>query len=553
MPCFILRKTTDAVSEMAEKKTKKEQDKINLGAGAGKATQFQSGEKAVSAGRKGGKQSGVAKRESKTIRELLKKIMNTAVTNPEFQQYMQDAGFITDAADQNVKGLLITSVIQNGIMRGDPRILAMIYDMLGEDKEAEAEEKESTFKLDPLLIADGFNALRRDILKGAHTEYVLKGGRGSTKSSYLSLQGIELLLNNPSMHWLVLRQVSNTLRDSVYNQIMWAIDMLGLADQFTYTKNPLEMTYKKTGQKIFFRGADDPLKIKSIKMPFGYIGILWFEELDQFKGEEAVRNVEQSAIRGGDIAYIFKSFNPPKTANNWANMYVTIPKEKRLVNHSSYLDVPPEWLGRVFIEEAEYLKGVNPKAYEHEYMGVPNANGGAVFENVVCEEISDAEVKQFDRIYRGVDWGWYPDPYAYVACYYDAARLTLYIYDEYRTNKKSNRETADELFARGVGDDEVICDSAEPKSIGDYRSYGLRARPVDKGAGSVDYSMKWLQSLAKIVIDPKRCPETMAEFLNYEYERNKDDEIISGYPDANNHSIDAVRYAMSPVWRRRGQ
>lgn len=439
---------------------------------------------------------------------------------------------------------------QNCDSKGALRALEMLENHVSEIKEP----VEKNYRIDPLVIADGFAGVRRDILNYNHTEYVLPGGRGSTKSSFISIEGIEILKNNPKMHWLVLRQVGNTLRDSVYNQILWAIDTLGLSDEFEAKVSPLEITYKPTGQKIYFRGADDPMKIKSIKVPFGYIGILWFEELDQFKGAESVRNVEQSAIRGGDKAYIFKTFNPPKTANNWANQYIKIPKENRLVYHSTYKGVPREWLGKVFIDEAEFLKSVNPNAYEHEYEGVANGTGGAVFDNVICEEITDKQIKEFDRIYRGVDWGWYPDPYHYGAMYYNAASLTLYIFDEFRCNKKSNRQTADELIKRGVLSDDVItCDSAEKKSISDYRSYGLSAREADKGPGSVEYSMKWLQSLRKIVIDPVRCPETAKEFLNYEYERDKDGNVISGYPDADNHSIDMVRYAMSPVWKRRGK
>ncbi len=411
------------------------------------------------------------------------------------------------------------------------------------------------FYINSLAIADGFNAVRRDIHNGSHSEYVLSGGRGSTKSSYVSLQGVELLLNNPQFHWLVLRQVANTLHDSVYNQIVWAIDTLGLLDRFELKKSPLEIKYKPTGQLILFRGADEPTKIKSIKVPFGHIGLLWFEELDQFQGEEAVRNIEQSAARGGDKIYIFKSFNPPKTANNWANEYIKIPKEKRLVHHSTYKEVPPEWLGKVFLDEAEFLSQVNPSAYEHEYLGVANGIGGMVFDNVECREISDEEINTFGTIYRGVDWGWFPDPWQYAACAYNPSTLTLFIFDEDRRNKRSNRETADILLnEKGItGADLIICDSAEIKSVGDYQSYGLSARGAEKGPGSVDYSMKWLQSLVKIVIDPVRCPNAAQEFIKYEYEKDKDGNPISAYPDADNHAIDAVRYAMNPVWKRRGQ
>ena len=189
----------------------------------------------------------------------------------------------------------------------------------------------------------------------------------------------------------------------MYSQIVWAIAELGLEDQFKCTTSPLEITYKPTGQKIYFRGADEPGKIKSIKPAFGYIGIAWFEELDQFKGPEAVRNIEQSAIRGGDLAYIFKSFNPPRTAMSWANKYVQVPKANQYQHHSTYLDLGSRvrWLGKPWIDEAEHLKAVNPTAYEHEYLGVANGTGGQVFENLQLRKITDAEIAQFDRVSMG--------------------------------------------------------------------------------------------------------------------------------------------------------
>lgn len=364
------------------------------------------------------------------------------------------------------------------------------------------------------------------------------------------MEVIDLLMHYEQMHAVVLRQVADTLRGSVYQQIIWAISALGLEDEFNCTVSPLEITRRSTGQKIYFRGADDPGKIKSIKVPFGYIGIVWFEELDQFSGEESVRKIEQSVIRGGDMAFKFKTFNPPKSANNWANQYIKIPREDRLVTESNYLTVPPKWLGKPFLDDAEFLKATNPIAYENEYLGVANGVGGNVFDNVLVREISDEELAQFDRIYRGVDWGWYPDPFAYVAMYYDAARLRLVIIDEYRCNKQSNAQTAEALKRRGVGKNTmVICDSAENKSIGDYCEAGIFARPAAKGPGSVEYGMKWLQSLNEIVIDNRRCPETTREFLEYEYARDKEGNVITGYPDANNHSIDAVRYALEDVIR----
>lgn len=416
------------------------------------------------------------------------------------------------------------------------------------------EVRSTAFALPADVIAPVFLAAYRDIRDRKHTEYLFYGGRGSTKSTFVSLVMIWFLVNNPGVHVMAIRQVANTLRDSVYSQIVWAISELGLDDDFKCMTSPLEIEYRPTGQKIYFRGADDPGKIKSIKPAFGYIGVLWFEELDQFHGEESIRKIEQSVIRGGDEAFIFKSFNPPRTANNWANKYAKIPKESQYQHASTYLDVPAEWLGKTFIEEAEHLKAVNPPAYEHEYLGLANSAGGLVFENVQIRKITDEEIGQFDRVLHGLDWGFYPDPAHYSRCHYDAARLTLYIFGEYRAFKQSNRALYDALVKQGLTpEDSLICDSAEPKSVADFRDYGAAARGAEKGPESVKYSIKWLQSLRSIVIDNQRCPASAEEFLSYEFERDKDGEVISEYPDRDNHAIDSVRYATNLIWRRRGQ
>lgn len=421
-----------------------------------------------------------------------------------------------------------------------------------EKKAAEAAARNAKeYHMDLHNIPDCFHWTIRDIRNKKHLEYVLKGGRGSTKSTTVAMTIVELLKNNHDIHAVVCRKVGNTIKDSVYNKIKWAIGKQEFTEEFDAKLSPMEITLKATKQKIYFRGADDPDKIKSINPEFGYIGILWFEELDQFAGDEEIRKIEQSAIRGGDIAWIFKSFNPPKTANNWANKYVLTPKENRIVHSSTYLDVPKEWLGQPFIDEAEHLKEVNPEAYEHEYMGVANGNGGNVFEYIELREITDEEIARMDKIYQGVDWGWYPDRYAFVRVYYDHARETLYFIGEIGENKKANSYTAARIKERGYDDYAIICDSAEPKSVSDYRDEGLPARGAEKGPGSVEYSMKWLQG-KRLVIDPRRTPEACKEFTEYEYDRDKDGNVISGYPDKNNHFIDATRYATEPIWKKRG-
>ena len=156
-----------------------------------------------------------------------------------------------------------------------------------------------------------FWPVHQAIRRGAVNEVVAKGGRGSGKSSYLSMELIWQLLRHPDCHAVVLRKVGGTLRNSVYNQIVWAIGELGCAGYFRCTVSPMECTYLPTGQKILFFGLDDPGKLKSLKLPFGAVGLCWFEELDQFDGAEEVRNVEQTVLRGGSWTLTLKSFNPP--------------------------------------------------------------------------------------------------------------------------------------------------------------------------------------------------------------------------------------------------
>lgn len=422
-----------------------------------------------------------------------------------------------------------------------------------EEKKAaeEAARNAKEYHMDLYNIPDCFHWVIRDIRDKKHLEYVFKGGRGSTKSTTVGMTIVELMENNHDIHAVVCRKVGNTIKDSVYNKIKWAIGKQEFTEEFDSKLSPMEITLKSTGQKIYFRGADDPEKIKSINPEFGYIGILWFEELDQFAGPEEIRKIEQSAIRGGDIAWIFKSFNPPKTMNNWANKYILEPKENRIVHSSTYLDVPKGWLGQPFIDEAEHLKEVNPNAYEHEYMGIANGNGGNVFEYLEIRNITDEEISHMDRIFPGVDYGWYPDAFCYLRTYYDSAREKIYLIDELYVNKWSNSKTADWIKKKGYDDYTMICDSAEPKSVNDFRDAGLPARGAIKGPGSIEYGFKFLQTKT-LVIDPKRTPNAYKEITEYEYDRDKEGNVISGYPDGNDHAISALRYAYEPLFNRRG-
>ena len=394
------------------------------------------------------------------------------------------------------------------------------------------------------VIAPSFYEVHKNIKADTCTHYVEKGGRGSTKSSFISEEIVLGIMKDPLANGVALRKVKDTLKDSVYEQLQWAIDVLGVSDSWKSKESPLSFTYLKTGQKILFRGADKPKKIKSIKFSKGYCKYIWYEELDEFTGPEEIRLINQSLMRGGPKFVVFYSFNPPRSMNSWVNEDVLIEREDRSVHHSTYLDVPREWLGEQFIIEAQHLKAINEKAYEHEYLGEANGTGGEVFTNVKLRAITDEEIKMFDRIRRGIDWGYAVDPFHYSVMHYDKTRRRLYIFYEIQKVSLSNRKAAELIKLENKGNAIITCDSAEPKSIADLKSYGLRVKGAKKGPDSVEFGIKFLQDLEEIIIDPVRCPMTAREFINYELERDAKGNFKAEFPDKNNHAIDCCRYAL---------
>ena len=447
---------------------------------------------------------------------------------------------------------------------GNVKAFEVLRDTAGQNPDKikdEVEEEKRVIYIPAKDIGKAFVDLYRDIEERKHYEYWLEGGRGSVKSSFWSELVAEILENNENMCALLIRKVGNTLKDSVFSQMQWGIDKLAetypeVGKHWKATKNPLEIKNENTGQIIYFRGADDPVKIKSIKPPKGkYIGIVVYEEFDQMNGMNEVGTIDRSVIRGGEDFVMLRVYNTPTSSQHFVNKEKRIPKADRLVHRSTYLDVPREWLGSKFFDEAEYMKSVNERQWRNVYLGEETGTGGNVFENVELREITDSEIETFDYIYMGIDWGWFPDPLAWTKMCYNPSQRTLYIFDEFVVNRMSNEDVWNYLVEnKGVTtDDMIIADSAENKSIGDFKSYGALIKGAEKGAGSVDYSMKWLASLAKIVIDPERCPTSAEEFSTYEYMQDKDGNYISGYVDADNHCIDSVRYALNKIWKKKGQ
>ena len=419
-------------------------------------------------------------------------------------------------------------------------------------------------------IADCFLPVHEDVRSGAHTFINLPGGRGSGKSSYVALEIISQIMKDESglCNALVIRKYANTLRGSVFNQLQWAIDLLGVSEYWKSTIIPLEFRYK-TGQVIRFSGLDDPTKLKSLKPVKGYFSILWIEEFSEITGEPELRNLQQSVLRGGDRFTVFRSFNPPISSANWANQYIEREDERSLTVRTDYRMIPAEWLGELFLDEAERLKEINPKAYDHEFLGLAVGNGSEVFPNLEIRKITEDEARAQTYIFQGLDFGFSSDPFAFVRLAYDRKTDTIIFLDEIYKRGCGNREISDRIKEKGYDRTGqvsegvffrekyeerqlIICDCAEPKSIVDLNDNGLKAIGCHKEPGCVQYRIRWLQH-RRIVIDPDRTPESAREFQNYCYVVDrKTGEITSELPDKNNHTIDATAYALDRLIYRKG-
>lgn len=400
------------------------------------------------------------------------------------------------------------------------------------------------------MIAKPFHRLHAAIKLNDASSFWLKGGRGSTKSSFAAIEIVLGIMRDPEANGLVLRKVGDTIRTSVFQTVLWAIDMLGVDNYFTHTKSPPEITYVPTNQKIIFKGLDDPLKLKSIKMKRGYFKFLWFEEAAEFAGMEEIRSVEQSVLRGGDKFVEFLTYNPPNDPAAWVNAECEKNVDGRIVHESCYLDVPPEWLGEKFIKDAEALLQNDPLKYEHEYMG--KAVGRA--EQIIFHgkfEILEIQPPENVQFFFGADFGFAKDPNTLVRCWVDNECL----YIDYAA------------FGHGVELDEIndfydsvpdcrrwiiYADCSRPETISYLSRQGFNIRPAPKWQGSVEDGIQHLKGFKKIYIHP-RCKYLIEEFWKYSYKVDRvTQEVLPIIVDAWNHGIDAIRYALAHYIQKRG-
>lgn len=386
--------------------------------------------------------------------------------------------------------------------------------------------------------------------------HVLKGGRASAKSTHIAFWLTMAMVKYP-VNTVCFRKVGNTIMDSVYEQLKETIEIFGLTHLFQFKKSPIEIIFIPRGNKFIFRGLDDPQKIKSIKSAKYPIAFAWFEEVAEIKTEDELSMVINSVLRGelpDKLNYkIFLSYNPPKRKQSWVNKKFethTLPKNT-YVHHSIYLDNPH--ISKAFIEEANEIKIRNEFKYRWEYLGEPIGSGVVPFSNLEFKTITNEEIFQFDNIRQGNDFGYATDPMAFVRLHYDKNKRIIYFIDEIFGVKMSIRELASKIKSKGYDDFNVICDSAEPRSIAELREYGIKALKAKKGPGSIEFGENWLDDLQAIVIDPNRTPNIAREFENIDYQTDKDGNVRAKLEDKDNHSIDATRYALELDMKTHGR
>lgn len=510
-------------------------------------------EEAREMGRAGGIASGASKRRRKGLRQLALDVMGSGLEPRMAAQVAASADGL--GPEDLTVGAGMVAVQASKALKGDVRSFKALAELAG-DGEGE-EERGRPFVADYCLeIADPFVPLHREVAAGAGCDFWIKGGRASAKSSYVSLEVVGLLMRDPSLSALVMVKRQSDIRDSVWEQVLWAMGRLGVADEWAGTTRPYKLTRRSTGQVILFRGCDKAAKSKGLKAPGDtYFGVQWFEEVDQFSGMAEVRTVYQSATRGapeGSPFYRFHTYNPPRAKDSWANREA----DRRvaagmLVVTSNYTDLPPGWLPEQTLADALALKEADEEAYRHEWLGDAVGFGAEVFPRTQVRPLTEAEAEELEGAPRcyGVDWGFSADPWAWVECAYVRRTRTLYVLRELSGRGLSNPETAAMVAAAMEREPyaTVVCDSAEPKSVADYRNEGIRAVKAPKsGANDVRNSVKWLQYRTAIVVDPS-CTLAADEFKRYAYELTPDGEPTGSLPDRDNHAIDAVRYACSTL------
>lgn len=373
---------------------------------------------------------------------------------------------------------------------------------------------------------------------------VCKGSRASKKSKTMALWVISQMMKYPDANTLVVRKVYRTLKDSCFAELKWAADRLGVYDYWSFTTAPLEATYKPTGQKILFRGLDDPLKLTSITVEKGYLCWVWIEEAYEVTSETDFDLVDES-IRGRMPEHLFKqitlTFNPWNERHWIKSRFFDSNDPEILSKTTNYLC--NEWLSEADKKIFESMKERNPRRYQVAGLGNWGVVEGLIFENFKEEEFTPKQLlRQYPDIktIHGLDFGYSIDPSAFIVAYYSPKAQTIWIYDELYKRGLTNSQIADEIRRMGYAKEKITADSAEPKSIAELKGYGLRVTGARKGKDSIMNGIQWLQNM-EIIVHP-RCVNFMTEIQNYTWKKDKFDKPTAEPIDDFNHLMDALRY-----------
>ena len=377
---------------------------------------------------------------------------------------------------------------------------------------------------------------------------VVKGSRGSKKSTTISMWIIYNMMKYPLANTLVVRRVFNTHKDSTYTQLKWASNNLGVSHLWKFSKSPLEATYIPTGQKILFRGLDDPMSITSITVEHGHLCWCWFEEAFQVMNEDDFNKIDMS-IRGemppGYFKQITLSFNPWSEKHWLKRRFFDIKDDDILASTTTYKC--NEYLGEDDIQVFEKMKLNNPRRYNIEGLGNWGIAEGLVYENFEELEFNIEDIKRRSNMKSafGLDFGYTNDPTAFICTLVDLDNKEIYIFDEHYQKAMTNKMISDMIKYKGYSKEMIIADSSEPKSIDDIQRNGIyRILPAKKGKDSILNGIQFIQDF-KIYVHPK-CENTIVELSNYVWS-NKEGVNINKPIDEYNHLMDALRYALEPI------
>ena len=394
----------------------------------------------------------------------------------------------------------------------------------------------------PELVGKGYKDFWN--FKGRYR--VCKGSRASKKSKTTALFFIYSMMKYPGANLLVVRKVYRTLKDSCFTDLKWAINILGVQDYWSVKESPLEIIYIPTGQKILFRGLDDPLKVTSITVETGNLCWAWIEEAYEINKEQDFNMLDES-IRGTVEEPLYKqitlTFNPWNERHWLKKRFFDVEDENIMAKTTNYMC--NEWLDDSDKKLFEDMKKNNPRRYQVAGLGNWGIVEGLVYENWEEKEFDVNEISKRKGVKSafGLDFGYTNDPSAFFCGLIDVANKEIYVFDEIYKNAMKNRQIAEEIIRKGYGKEKIVADSQEPKSIDELYDLGLKGiRKSRKGRDSINNGVQYIQDY-KIIIHP-RCVNFITEISNYMWDKDKFDNPVNKPVDDFNHLMDAMRYAL---------